>query len=220
MMVVLRSTETLPLLRASEITDQPCVEVGDPSARMPERILSEVAPEVIQPFAELPKRVLGAVCAVKGFHTAIPQGIDIDGTKLRHVTDGGRPDAERRVAVNNDQTTHWGITGRLWSIRNQPVRDRASTSASHRPAKRPCGAIERVVEARETGVPHSRFPGNFGECSQMQAVIGPQPVAFRKLARLATQRRRQLDSEVLGPLGFERLLGRSKSFRRKSAFPT
>jgi hypothetical protein len=36
MMIVLRSAETLPLLSTAEITDQPCVEIGDPSARMPE----------------------------------------------------------------------------------------------------------------------------------------------------------------------------------------
>ena len=29
MMIVLRSAKTLPLLSAAEITDQPCVEIGD-----------------------------------------------------------------------------------------------------------------------------------------------------------------------------------------------
>jgi len=42
MMIVLRSTETLPLVSASEITDQPRVEVGDPSRRMPEWVHAEV----------------------------------------------------------------------------------------------------------------------------------------------------------------------------------
>src|SRR6266545_2292325 len=46
MMIVLGPTQTLPLLGASEVTDESCVEIGDPSSRMAERILSEVAPEV------------------------------------------------------------------------------------------------------------------------------------------------------------------------------
>ena len=46
MMIVLGPTQTLPLLGASEVTDESCVEIGDPSSRMAERVLSEVAPEV------------------------------------------------------------------------------------------------------------------------------------------------------------------------------
>jgi hypothetical protein len=38
MVIVLRSTKTLPLLSASEIADQRSVEVGDPSPGMPERV--------------------------------------------------------------------------------------------------------------------------------------------------------------------------------------
>src|ERR1700730_6561345 len=102
MVIVLRSTEPLPFLSASKITDEPRVEVGYASPGMHKRILSEVAPEI------------------------------------------------------------------------------------------------------EASGAHSRFSGNFAVRGQMHAVIGPQPVALRELARLATQRRRQLDSEVLGPLGFER----------------
>jgi len=45
MMIVLRSAETLPLLSAAEIANHG-VEVGDPSARMPKRVLAEIAPEV------------------------------------------------------------------------------------------------------------------------------------------------------------------------------
>jgi len=49
------------------------------------------------------------------------------------------------------------------------------------------GAIERIIEARETGFAHSSFTGHFGERSQMHTVAGPQPVVFRKLARLSIQ---------------------------------
>jgi hypothetical protein len=38
MVIVLRSTETLPFLSASKISHQSRVEVGDPSPGMPERI--------------------------------------------------------------------------------------------------------------------------------------------------------------------------------------
>jgi hypothetical protein len=40
MVIVLRSTETLPLLSASKITDEPRVEVGYASTGMPKGILS------------------------------------------------------------------------------------------------------------------------------------------------------------------------------------
>jgi len=36
MVIVLCSTQTLPLLSASKITHQSCIEVGDPSPGMPE----------------------------------------------------------------------------------------------------------------------------------------------------------------------------------------
>jgi hypothetical protein len=41
-MIVLRSTETLPLLGASKVANQPGVEVGDSSPGMPERVLAEI----------------------------------------------------------------------------------------------------------------------------------------------------------------------------------
>ena len=75
---------------------------------------------------------------------------------------------------------------------------RGSTSANHRPSQRPCSAIEGLVEAGETGVAHPGLAGDFSECSQMHAVVGPQPVTFRKLASLATQGRRDVDGEILG----------------------
>ena len=86
MMIVLRSAKTLPLLSAAEITDQPCVEIGDASSGMPERVRTEIAPEVevyplevvcrvvrnehdrhpgSQPFSELPERVLVAIYALE-----------------------------------------------------------------------------------------------------------------------------------------------------------
>src|SRR6266849_3905895 len=46
MVIVLRSPETLPLLSASKITDEPRVEVGYASTGMPKGILSDIAPEV------------------------------------------------------------------------------------------------------------------------------------------------------------------------------
>jgi hypothetical protein len=46
MVIVLRPPQPLPSLCVSEVTDQSCVEVGNAPTRMPERILSEVAPEV------------------------------------------------------------------------------------------------------------------------------------------------------------------------------
>ena len=46
MMIVLRPPQTLPLLGAAEVADQAGVEVGDAPARVPERVLAEVTPEV------------------------------------------------------------------------------------------------------------------------------------------------------------------------------
>ena len=107
MMIVLRSAETLPLLSAAEIANHG-VEVGDPSARMPKRVLAEIAPEVeidplevvrrvvrnehhrhprSQPFPELPERVLGAVGAVERLDPTFLKGVDVNGAKLRHVAD-------------------------------------------------------------------------------------------------------------------------------------
>src|SRR5437867_4390045 len=127
MMIVLRSTETLPLLSAAEITDQPCVEIGDASSGMPERVLAEIAPEVEvdplkvvrwvvrnehdrhprrQPFPELTERVLRGIGAVKRFDPAIPERVHINRTKLCHVADGGRSDAEGCFAVNDNQGSH------------------------------------------------------------------------------------------------------------------
>src|SRR5437870_11051043 len=127
MMIVLRSTQTLPPLRASEIPYQSRIEVGDPSPRVTKRVRTEVAPEVeidplkvvgrivrneydrapgLQPFPELPKCLLRTVGAMKGFHPAISKGVDIHRTELRHVSDGGRSDAERRFTIDDDQATH------------------------------------------------------------------------------------------------------------------
>ena len=127
MMIVLRSAQTLPLLRAAEITDQPSVEVGDASAGVPERVLAEVAPEVevdplevvgrvvrdehdrhprCEPLAELAERVLGAVRAVERLGAPVSKRVDVDGAELRHVAHRRRADAERRFAVNNDQSSH------------------------------------------------------------------------------------------------------------------
>ena len=115
MMIVFRPSQSLPILRASEITNQAGVEVGDAPARMAKRIFAEVAPEVKvdplevvrqivrnedhwhprrQPFPELPERVLRAIGAVECFDPTVPQCVDVNGAKLRHVADGGRADAE------------------------------------------------------------------------------------------------------------------------------
>ena len=206
--IVLRPLQTLPLLSASKVAHHPCVEVGDASPGMPERVLPEVAPEVdvdplkvvgrvvrdehdglpeVEPFQELLERVLRAVDATERFHPLIPKFVDIDGAELRHVTNRGRADAEGRFAVNNDRIAHRGITDRLWSKDGINKSEIGSTSANQRSAKRQCSVIERVVKARETGVAHSGFAGNFGECSQMHTVIGAQAIPFRKLARLVTQ---------------------------------
>ena len=97
MVVVLRSTQTLPFLSASKIANEPRVEVGNASSGMPERVLAEIAPEVeidplevvrrvvrnehhrhpgSQPLPELPERVLGAVGAVERLDPTVLKGLD------------------------------------------------------------------------------------------------------------------------------------------------
>ena len=108
MMIVLRSAKTLPLLSAAEITDQPCVEIGDASSGMPERVRTEIAPKVevdplevvrrvvrnehdwhpgSQPFSELAEGVLRAIHAVERLDPTVLEGVDVSGAKLRHVAD-------------------------------------------------------------------------------------------------------------------------------------
>ena len=108
MMIVLRSAKTLPLLSAAEITDQPCVEIGDASSGMPERVRAEIAPKVkvdplevvrrvvrhehhrhprSQPIPELPERVLRAIHAMESLDSTALKGVDVNGAKLRHVAD-------------------------------------------------------------------------------------------------------------------------------------
>ena len=52
------------------------------------------------------ERILRAVDAAKRFYAAVSKRVDVDGTKLSHVTDGRRADAERSLAINDDQITH------------------------------------------------------------------------------------------------------------------
>src|SRR5687768_18332242 len=115
MMIVLRPSQPLPLLRAPEITDQSGVEVGNAPTRMPERVLADIAPEVEvdplevvrgivrnedhrhpgrQPFPELTERVLRAIGAVERLDPTVPKGVDVNGAELGHITDGGGSDAE------------------------------------------------------------------------------------------------------------------------------
>src|SRR5688572_10620983 len=86
MMIVLRSAETLPVLRLVKIANQPSVDVGDSSSGMPERVHAEVAPEVevdplevvrrivryehdraprFEPLTKLRERILRTVCPVE-----------------------------------------------------------------------------------------------------------------------------------------------------------
>ena len=55
MMIVLRSAKTLPLLSAAEITDQPCVEIGDASSGMPERVLADFYAGLVGDFRSTQK---------------------------------------------------------------------------------------------------------------------------------------------------------------------
>src|SRR5262245_7000756 len=126
-MIVLGPPQSLPLLSATEVADQASVEVGDTPAGVPERVLAEVGPKVevdplevvgrvvrdedngpprFEPFAELAERLLGAVRAVEGLGAPFSKGVEVDGAELRHVAHGWRADAERRLAVNNEQSSH------------------------------------------------------------------------------------------------------------------
>jgi hypothetical protein len=100
MMIVLRSAETLPLLSAAKITGQPCVEIGDASSGMPERVRTEIAPKVevdplevvrrvvgnehdrhpgSQPFSKLAEGVLRAIHAVERLDPTFLKGVDVNG---------------------------------------------------------------------------------------------------------------------------------------------
>jgi hypothetical protein len=72
MMIVLRPSQPFPLLSAPKITDQSGVEVGNAPARMPERVLPEVAPEVEIDPLEVVRRV------VRNEHhrSTVPKGVD------------------------------------------------------------------------------------------------------------------------------------------------
>jgi hypothetical protein len=82
---------------------------------------------------------------VEGLGAPFSKGVEVDGAELRHVAHGRRADAERRLAINNDQRSH----------RPSPSRTSVASSATMLPAgdhrQRPRALSEISVIGRRSG---------------------------------------------------------------------